>query len=121
MPECLGFNKTLTASLTILSNTNFYTSVIRTILNDQFPDLKLISVLGYCGIVGNEDRQCRHVQKSPGASPYFFTDNLHRKDLMRQIIRHYTYSHTCILYRTINTEKNTIYDYDYERIFKRFL
>ena len=79
---CAGSLPKLKSVLNI-SNTNFYTSIIRTILIDRFPDLKFILVPGHCGIVGNEfaDNAARIL---------LFTVNLNRKDIMKEIVRHYT-------------------------------
>ena len=49
--------------------------------------------------------------KNAGSRPVFFSENLSRKDLMRQINRRYTKIDISFLtFRTINKEKNTIYD-----------
>ena len=106
---CTDSLSTLKSVLNI-SITNFYTSIIRTILIERFPDLKLIWVPGHCRIVGNKFAD--NAAKIAGSQPLLFTVNLNRKDIMKQIIRHYTeidknnaYNHTSSTYRTINKEK----------------
>ena len=55
---------------------------------NRFPNLKLTSVPGHYGIVSNEFVDS--AANNAGSQPLYFTDNLSRKDLNRQIYRHCT-------------------------------
>ena len=99
-------------SILNISNTNFYTSVIRIIWIDRFPVQKLI----HCRIVGNEFAD--NAAKNAGSQLVYFIDNfirIQKSIRVKPIV--ITPQHTERLTRRKIKFMTTYYDY----LFKGFL
>lgn len=98
-----------------IGNNSLYTTLIRDVLTEKYPNISLLWVPGHCKINGNE--YADQAAKDAVNAPVFGTANLDQKDLgkficdyYRNIARERNFNASTDWYRTINKDRKTIRD-----------
>jgi len=115
----------VTDSVSNLSNTDYYTNLIRNILISNSDKFKLLWIPGHSQILGNEfaDRTAKEAFRVP--APY--TVNLNSKDIAKHIKNQilfnpdHTWELTSTWYKTCNANYLSIYNYNHSNLTRRDL